>query len=451
MDEYYATITQNGYELTATDVNLPHQYSGNIPIKIIKDTEMFGDYELMPFFVHSNFNYVDVVASNEAFPMEYNAETQVAILPYEAFKKRGYLFISLVLKENNGDKVIYTGTVMLDIKNSLNGENTIPTETIWVEAIVQFVNNYMNTNYEPKYNDLFQNSQELQEDAENLHQTVTTQQETLDGTLQTTQELQETTSQLVSNAENLQETAEQQQTQVGDLVDNINTKLENGEFNGKSVLYGEGIPAKDLGNVGDVYINTSPTTLYPFYLFTKDGEDWTPRWTMQGVDGTDTLPILGTLFLPEDQVVPSGYGKSDEYYIPADYIGVDGNTTLMSVVNNKTSLKSENTVIDELTLTENQIENPTSVKVQMKDKNGKVFYVANSIDNVYLTGTDGSEIALDEFHSIVGQLINSISYFNVNPVEMLAKMNNYIPSIETSNVIENEVEENKIENNKIKE
>ena len=448
MNDYCAIITQKGYELTATDVNLPHQYSGNIPIKIIKDAKMFSNYELIPFFVHSNFNYVDVFTSNEAFPMEYNSKTQIAILPPEAFKKRGYLFISLTLKENDSDKVVYTGTVMLDVRNSLNGQNNIPTETVWVNAIVEFVNNYMNTNYEPKYDDLFQTSQELQEDAESLHKTVTSQQKTLDGTLKTTQELQKTTTQLVSNAEEIQETAEQQQTQVEDLVGNINTKLENGEFNGKSVLYGEGIPPKDLGNIGDVYINTSTTSIYPFYLFSKDGEDWTPRWCMQGVDGTDTLPILGTLFLPEDQEVPNGYGKSDGYYISADDIGIDANTPLMDVVNKKTSVKNGSTVVDEINLNGSRTSKPTSVKVQMKDKNGKVFYIENSVENVYLKGTDGSEIALDDFHEIVGQLINSISYFDVNPVTMLAKMNKYIPNIETTNIIEDEVEE---ENNEIKE
>lgn len=384
MDEYYAIITQNGYDLTATDVNLPHQYSGNIPIKIVKDTEKFGSYELIPFFVHSNFNYVDVVASNEAFPMEYNADTEIAILPYEAFKKRGYLFISLVLKENSGDKVIYTGTVMLDIKNSLNGEHTIPTETVWVEAIVQFVNNYMNTNYEPKYNELFQNSQELQEDAENLHQTATSQQKSINQTLQETQELQESASQLVSNAEDLQETVGQQQTQIDDLVDDVTTKLENGEFDGKTVLYGEGIPAKTLGKIGDVYVNTSSTGLYPCYLFTKDGEDWTPRWTMRGIDATDTLPILGTLFLPEDEKTPNGYGRSDEYFIPVDYLGVDENTTLMDVVNKKLTVKQDALFLGELNLVTSRNESPTVVKVQLQDAEGKVLYLETSSENIYI-------------------------------------------------------------------
>lgn len=382
MNEYFAIITQNGYDLTATDVNLPHQYSGNIPIKIVKDIEKFSDYELIPFFVHSNFNYVDVVASNEAFPMEYNAETGIAILPYEAFKKRGYLFISLTLKENDGDKVIYTGTVMLDIRNSLNGENTIPTETVWVDAIVQFVNNYMNTNYEPKYNELFQNSQELQKDAENLHQTATSQQKSINQTLQETQELQESASQLVSNAEDLQETVGQQQTQIDDLVDDVTTKLENGDFNGKTILYGEGIPSKTLGDVGDAYINTLTEGLYPYYLFTKDEEDWVPRWSMRGVDGTDTLPILGTMFFPSDEETPTGYEDVEDYYIPSDIVRINGEKTLSET-------------IDELVTngtTQEQINNAVSNYVDQAIEDGSLANMTIEDDSITPEKTEFMDI-----------------------------------------------------------
>lgn len=111
------------------------------------------------------------------------------------------------------------------------------------------------------------------------------------------------------------------------LKEEIETKLANGEFDGRTVLYGSGIPAKSLGNVGDVYINTSYTELYPYYLFTKDGEDWTPRWTMIGLDGTDTLPILGTMFFPEELEVPPGYEDVSDFHIPSNFIGY-GESTL---------------------------------------------------------------------------------------------------------------------------
>lgn len=43
---------------------------------------------------------------------------------------------------------------------------------------------------------------------------------------------------------------------------------------------------------------------------------------------SEGVPLFGTLFLPHDKEAPSGYGKTEEYYIPIDYIGIDENTTL---------------------------------------------------------------------------------------------------------------------------
>lgn len=109
------------------------------------------------------------------------------------------------------------------------------------------------------------------------------------------------------------------QEKFDELVSGITEKVENGDFDGKTILYGEGIPAKTLGNIGDVYVNTAQTALYPFYLFTKDGEDWTPRWSMKSVNA-DTLPLLGTLFLPESQAIPPGYEEIENFHIPLSWI-----------------------------------------------------------------------------------------------------------------------------------
>ena len=284
MAEYYAVITQEGYNLTATDINLPHQFSENIPIKIIKDTENFNDYELIPFFVHSNFNYVDVVASNEAFPMEYDPDTQIATLPYEAFKKRGYLFVSLALKETSGDKTIYTGTVMFNINQSLNGSNTIPSETIWIDAITKYVDTYMNNQYKPTYDKLLKDSQDLQSDAEELHNTVTSQQQNINNTLKTTQglqediteinnttkQLQQTTTQLQNNVNATVQKATQQQEQIDNAIDvmgdyevvqdnptQIRFKKGNGTY-GDTVNLGDNLASKSMVNAGyDTYSGNS--------------------------------------------------------------------------------------------------------------------------------------------------------------------------------------------------
>ena len=131
-------------------------------------------------------------------------------------------------------------------------------------------------------------------------------------------------------AENARAAAETDRVELYNIV---STKLANGEFNGRTILYGEGIPPKDLGQIGDVYINTAHTELYPNYLFTKDGEDWTPRWTIRGLDGTDTLPILGTLFYPSDLEIPAGYEEVDGYSVPLKVtLNYDATTESLEIV-----------------------------------------------------------------------------------------------------------------------
>lgn len=113
------------------------------------------------------------------------------------------------------------------------------------------------------------------------------------------------------NAENIRISNENQRVANEELrvelYNTVSNKLANGEFDGRTVLYGNGIPSQNLGQAGDVYINTEYSALYPYYLFTKDENDWTPRWTMIGLNGTDTMPLLGTLLYPSDQPAPAGY------------------------------------------------------------------------------------------------------------------------------------------------
>lgn len=284
MADYYAIITQKGYSLEVSDVNLPHQFSSNIPIKIIKDTQTFSNYDLLPFFVHSTRQYIDAVRANEGILMEYDEASQIAILPYSAFNKKGYLFISLAMKEKNGDKVLYTGSARFDIKESINGEDTIPVESVWIDAITKYVDTYMNEKYKPTYDALLENAEDLQGQAESLHNTVTQQQQNINNTLQTTQGLQENIEEINETTEQLQQTtaqlqnnvnltvqkATQQQEQIDDAIEvmgeyevvqdnptQIRFKKGDGEF-GDTVNLGDNLASKSMVNAGyDTYSGNS--------------------------------------------------------------------------------------------------------------------------------------------------------------------------------------------------
>lgn len=284
MADYYAIITQKGYSLEVSDVNLPHQFSSNIPIKIVKDSSVFSNYDLLPFFVHSTSQYIDVVRANEGTLMEYDETSQIATLPYSAFNKKGYLFISLAMKEKNGDKVLYTGSVRFDIKESINGENTIPVESVWIDAITKYVDTYMNEKYKPTYDALLENAEDLQEQAESLHTTVTQQQQSINNTLQTTQglqedieeinettkQLQQTTTQLQNNVNLTVQKATQQQDQIDNAIDvmgdyeivqdnptQIRFKKGDGTY-GDTVNLGDNLASKSMVNAGyDTYSGNS--------------------------------------------------------------------------------------------------------------------------------------------------------------------------------------------------
>lgn len=86
------------------------------------------------------------------------------------------------------------------------------------------------------------------------------------------------------------ETLRQQNTQAAidaceEIEETLETKLANREFDGSEVLFGEGVPSSSTGRDDDIYINTSNSGEYPHYLFTRTDGVWTPRFSMQTMNG----------------------------------------------------------------------------------------------------------------------------------------------------------------------
>ncbi len=129
-----------------------------------------------------------------------------------------------------------------------------------------------------------------------------------------------------SNKESFDKLVTDTSQTVSDLVDGVNEMVENGVFDGKTILYGEGVPSQSLGKENDTYINTSTDGLYPCFIFTKDdyskGElDWKPRWTTRGITA-DTLPLQGIIFIPEEQKIHPGYEEAKDFHIPSEWKGL---------------------------------------------------------------------------------------------------------------------------------
>ena len=95
----------------------------------------------------------------------------------------------------------------------------------------------------------------------------------------------------------------------------------------------------------------------------------------------------------------------------------------------QTTVKKDEVVLTELDLNTERTATPTTVKVQLKDTSGNVFYVETSPECVYLKGTDGSEITQKNLNDKIGQLINLVAFYSANPTTVLADLKKYITTI----------------------
>lgn len=95
----------------------------------------------------------------------------------------------------------------------------------------------------------------------------------------------------------------------------------------------------------------------------------------------------------------------------------------------QTTVKKDSAVLTELDLNTERTATPTTVKVQLKDTSGNTFYVETSADNVYLKGTDGTEITQQNLNEKFGQLINLVAFYSANPTTVLADLKKYITTI----------------------
>lgn len=330
----FSTITQDMLELSTNEHDLPTQFSSNIEIKFVQDTENFSGY--IPTVYASVFDSQfiqcgEVLNKGGSIPIN----SGVFKLPSNILDKDGYLAIGITLTKD--DENVALGPIIYKIKANVGGLSPLPEDDDeWQQVVTSYVNSLYNQDYKPLY----------------------------DQALQDINEAVETANTASLNATNALNTA----NETSEL---INQKVNDGSF----------IPSFTVGE-------------------TETGEAGTAAEVE--ITGTKKEPVLN-------------------FTIPK---GIDGS--------GQTTIKKDSNVLTEVDLVTERISNPTSpVKVQLQDEDGNIFYVETSAENVYVKGADGSEITLNNLHGIIGQLINAVGLFSVNPVQMLSDLNNYIPSITT--------------------
>ena len=322
--EYYLEIKQNGLSLEIINHKELYEFSGNIPIKISKDPT-YKDWGLVPYIVHNSLPELNSVVCKNGYPLKYNDETGEVILPPEAFEKSGYLFISVSVTDLSNDfhTILYTGTVRIEIPRSIRGNKILNNQSTWEDAVLSYVDTFMKNNYVPLYDELIQRASDLLNDSVTLHETVTIQQDEINNAIDEFNNIKQEVIDIKEIVATQQQNISNAINEYNEMSQDLEEKLTNGYFDGKTILYGEGVPQNDLGDVGDVYINTLNIGEHPYGLFIKEEAGWEYGWKTQGADGTDTLPILGTMFLPQEEEVPLGYEEvtEDGYFIPSNFIG----------------------------------------------------------------------------------------------------------------------------------
>lgn len=298
------TITRKGLYLSVDDTTIPSQGSSDVEVLFNNDTESYQDYLIEPRVGY----YIN--GCPKSVVCKYTIDKKMIIIPKEAFNQNGVLVIAIALINNNDSNHIeVTKPISFEVSKAPNEAIVLPNDDTWQTAVDNLVEQLFNKDYAPQFNEALDEIKEAVKTANTASQNAN---EALD----------------TSN-------------QTNEL---INNKLESGELKGeagKSILYGEGVPTDEIGNVGDMYVKTSGDDPYPFYAFFKTNEGWMPSIKMQGVDGTDTLPIEAHVFYPEDMPLPEGY-EVDECTLPADIIECNNGLNVEQMFNRPKQLLINN-------------------------------------------------------------------------------------------------------------
>lgn len=347
MKTIIGTLVIEKKHLTCADKSFSNQYSENLFMTVEFKDDDLKDATLLWYCSHDR-------NMNKTVLMEYDPAAKQIKLPQEAFSKHGWIYISL--RAIKGESVITSDQIGFLVSTSANPDvQNIPKDDTW-ETIVRgmvdqlFENEFMSV-YEDKMNDLSANADKLQKKA--AEQQTAVEQSTAAAS-QATQTANaaatnanekaaaaNTAAQAANKAKSDADTATSNankaasdanaaasnaNTKAGaaataasqanaardsanSIVQTVQQKLDNGEFDGRTTYTGIGDPAVILGKDGDTYLNKSNEGEYPKWLYLKEGGKWIPLWKTQGEDGTDTVPVGAGYVISGDEI-PAGYKEA---------------------------------------------------------------------------------------------------------------------------------------------
>lgn len=363
MDIVVTTIKQIGREILLDGNSLiGYQHSANLFIKLMKDTSESNPFAGMVLSAYCSSWKSDMPI---VCPLQEKEDGAYILLPEGVFDHDGDIYLSLAAIDDN--KIVITSnqlTLQVDESNRIVSKVS-PSEKYWeievLNAMKVWYTEVVNPTFtasEEKLNQLIRRTEEHEEKAEDLQKKAEEQQTAVDQSVasaaQATQTANaaatnanekaaaaNTAAQAANKAKNDADTATSNankaasdanaaasnaNTKAGaaataasqanaardsanSIVQTVQQKLDNGEFDGRTTYTGIGDPAVILGKDGDTYLNKSNEGEYPQWLYLKEGGKWIPLWKTQGEDGTDTVPVGAGYVISGDEI-PAGYKEA---------------------------------------------------------------------------------------------------------------------------------------------
>jgi hypothetical protein len=363
MDIVVTTIKQIGREILLDGNSLiGYQHSANLFIKLMKDTSESNPFAGMVLSAYCSSWKSDMPI---VCPLQEKEDGAYILLPEGVFDHDGDIYLSLAAIDDN--KIVITSnqlTLQVDESNRIVSKVS-PSEKYWeievLNAMKVWYTEVVNPTFtasEEKLNQLIRRTEEHEEKAEDLQKKAEEQQTAVDQSVasaaQATQTANaaatnanekaaaaNTAAQAANKAKNDADTATSNankaasdanaaasnaNTKAGaaataasqanaardsanSIVQTVQQKLDNGEFDGRTTYTGIGDPAVILGKDGDTYLNKSNEGEYPKWLYLKEGGKWIPLWKTQGEDGTDTVPVGAGYVISGDEI-PAGYKEA---------------------------------------------------------------------------------------------------------------------------------------------
>lgn len=175
----FSTITQKGLELTYDLEKIPSQYSGDIEMKLIRDTT-YNNYVCTPFFKHIKNRFLEsnINTKSNAIAIDSNG---VFKLPKEAFRLDGYIAIAFSFARDS--EVIQTNPIVYKITASVGDGEFLDNKPSWQQIVIQLCEDWTTENIKPELDKMKKDIQNAIGEAMRQQEKITSQQTQIDNAI----------------------------------------------------------------------------------------------------------------------------------------------------------------------------------------------------------------------------------------------------------------------------